>query len=251
MTSAVPRGDQGAAGYAVNAQYYAAIFPPDHRDAVVRGLRAVLPGTGSIVEIGCGTGLFTVELLEHLGPGAELFALEPSPVMRAAATTRLVDHPRAERVTVIPGDALSAPLPDDLAEVGAVVLLHVLTHLAPAERISVWRRHVPMLRAGGVLVVDPQWPQEPQDVPVDRWQGRRLGRYRYDTEAAARTSGPGVVDWTMTYRTVDDRDRLVDEQTVTFPSHVVSRTTLDAELAGHGLVAVEGIDEVWAWRRAR
>lgn len=243
-------GDDGAESYAVNAQFYEVIFPQQHRAAVTADLLAALARDAPVIEIGAGTGLFTAAIAEHLTPGTELIAVEPSAVMRAAFTTRMVDHPRAADVTLVAGSALTAAVPDDLPPLGALVLLHVLTHLSAAERAAVWDRFVPALRDGGVVVVDPQWPEAPQDVPASVSPGRTLGRYRYDTvvSAVARQDAPGTMEWQMTYRTILGQ-RVIDEQTVRFPSQVVSRETLDRELADRGLKAVEELTGAWAWRR--
>jgi 16S rRNA A1518/A1519 N6-dimethyltransferase RsmA/KsgA/DIM1 with predicted DNA glycosylase/AP lyase activity len=60
----------------------------------------------SILEGGAGTGLITTSLAGWTP--AEIFALEPSPGMRAVLPSRLSSRPELlSRVTVLPGDALS------------------------------------------------------------------------------------------------------------------------------------------------
>jgi SAM-dependent methyltransferase len=238
----------GASGYAVNAQYYDLIFPAAHRDAMRAALGALLgavpDGASRVVEIGSGTGLFTETLVAGLPAGGEVFAVEPAPVMRAALTTRLaaLDDPP---VTVLPDDALTAEVD---GPVDAVVLLHVLTHFSPADRKALWRHWVPRLRTGGLVVVDVQAPQEPVPVPATVMPGRTLGRRRYDTVAEAAVDGDRLV-WTMTYR-VHEGDRLVAEESVSFPSFVASDEVLHAELREAGCEpALDAPDGVLAWRR--
>lgn len=235
---------RGADGYAVNAQYYDLIFPAAQRDAMSAALTTLLAGARRVVEIGAGTGQFTEVLVANLPEGGEVFAVEPAPVMRAALTTRLAalgDPP----VTVLPHDALTAPVE---GPVDAVVLLHVLTHFSPADRAALWDRWAPRLAPGGVVVVDVQMPQAPVAVPPTAVPGRTLGRRRYDTVSEAVVDGDGLV-WTMTYR-VHEGDRLVSEESVSFPSFVVSDDALHAELRAAGLDPVADPPAgVLAWRR--
>jgi len=234
----------GVDGYAVNAQYYDLIFPAAQRDSVRAALGKLLDGAARVLEIGSGTGLFTETLLARLPPGGEVFAVEPAPVMRAALTTRLaaLDDPP---VTVLPESALTAEVDGPL---DAVVLLHVLTHFSPADRQALWARWVPRLRVGGLVVADVQAPQEPVSVPATVIPGRTLGRHRYDTVAGAVVDGDGLV-WTMTYR-VHERERLVSEETVSFPSFVVADDTLHTELRDAGCEPVPDVPPgMLAWRR--
>ncbi len=234
----------GASGYAVNAQYYDLIFPTAHRDELRSALGLVLGDASRVVEIGAGTGLFTETLLAGLPAGGEAFAVEPAPVMRAALTTRLAalgDPP----VTVLPNDALTAEVDGVL---DAAVMLHVLTHFSPVDRQAVWERWVPRLRRGGLVVVDVQAPQEPVAVPATVVPGRTLGRRHYDTVAEAVADGDRLV-WTMTYR-VHEGDRLLSEESVSFPSFVASNDALHAELREAGCELVEDAPGgVLVWRR--
>ncbi|MBP2337258.1 SAM-dependent methyltransferase [Saccharothrix coeruleofusca] len=234
----------GADGYAVNAQYYDLIFPADLRDAVSAALTTRLAGARRVVEIGSGTGQFTETLLANLPDGGEVFAVEPAAVMRAALITRLAaleDPP----VTVLPEDALTAEVD---GPVDAVVLLHVLTHFSPADREALWARWAARLNPGGLIVVDVQAPQTPVAVPPTTMPGRTLGRRRYDTVAEATVDGDGLV-WTMTYR-VHEGDRLISEESVSFPSFVVSDEVLHAELGDAGFEPTTDLrDGLLAWRR--
>ena len=234
---------RGADGYAVNAQYYDLIFPTAQRDAMRAALTSLLAGARRLVEIGAGTGLFTETLLANLPEGGEVFAVEPAPVMRAALSTRLaaLDDPP---VTVLPEDALTAEVD---GPVDAVVLLHVLTHFSPADREALWARWSSRLNPGGLVVVDVQAPQSPAPVPPSTIPGHTLGRRHYDTVAEAVVDGDGLV-WTMTYR-VHEGDRLLSQESVSFPSFVVSDETLHAELGEAGFEPVTDPPAgVLAWR---
>ncbi|HEX6339880.1 class I SAM-dependent methyltransferase [Umezawaea sp.] len=233
----------GADGYAVNAQYYDLIFPAAQRDAMSAALTTLLPGARRVVEIGAGTGQFTEVLVANLPEDGEVFAVEPAAVMRAALTTRLAAL-GAPPVTVLPDDALTAEVN---GPVDAVVLLHVLTHFSPVDRRALWARWVPRLTPGGLVVVDVQAPQTPVDVPPTVMPGRTLGRRRYDTVSRAAVEGDGLV-WTVTYR-VHEGDRLVSEDSVSFPSFIASDAVLHAELREVGCRPVTDPPAgVLAWR---
>lgn len=240
------QGRRRDAGYAVNGQYYDLIFPAAVRERLTAALRDLLPGTRRIAEIGSGTGVFTEAMLELLPPDGELFAIEPSPVMRAALATRLAALPGApERVTILVEDALSAKAPE---RVDAVVLLNVVMHFSPPERERLWERWVAMLNPSGLVIMESQYPQTPVAVPPAVVPGRRLGRRHYDTVTRADVLDGERITWTMSYRTMAG-DQVIHEDTAAFDCYVISDRQLDAELTTAGLrLVVERPGGVLAWR---
>lgn len=240
------RADQGL-GYAVNAPYYDLIFPEPVRDSLTAALRLLPEGARAVAELGPGTGQFTEALAEMLGPRAEIFAIEPARVMRAALVTRLARLPQAAgKVTVLPEDALTARVDVPL---DGVVLFNLIMHFSPADRPALWRRWAGALRPGGVLLAESQHPQTAVAVPPVVLPGRSLGRHRYETLSRAQVVGEDLIRWVMTYRTLRG-DEVVGEETAEFDCHVVSDETLAAELTAVGLErhpdAPEGVQ---AWRR--
>ncbi|MFI7615811.1 class I SAM-dependent methyltransferase [Nonomuraea terrae] len=245
MTEA-ERAEQGH-GYAVNAPYYDLISPEAAREALVAALDLLPEKAGAVAEIGPGTGHFTEALLARLGPDAEIFAIEPARIMRAALVTRLAGLPAAaERVTVLPEDALTAQVD---APLDGVVLFNLVMHFAPADRACLWKKWAEALRPGGVLLMESQYPQTATAVPPSLVPGRRLGRYRYETLSRADVAGEDLLRWVTTYRTLRG-DEVVREESAEFDCHVVSDDTLAAELSAAGLerhpAAPEGVQ---AWRR--
>ncbi|TDC56000.1 class I SAM-dependent methyltransferase [Actinomadura sp. KC345] len=241
------RAERGE-GYAVNAPYYDLIIPRDHWNAVAAALADVLHEARTVAEIGAGTGFFTLAMLDALGPGTEIFAIEPARIMRTGLVARLsaLGPDDASRVTVLPEDALAA---DPGTPLDAVVLLNCVMHFAPDERERLWRRWAERLRPGGLLVVEAQYPQRAEDVPASVVPGASLGRYRYETHSRAEAVGDGVVRWINTYRTLAG-DGLVREETAEFDCHVISDETLYAELAAAGLEpAPTAPTGLHVWRR--
>src|SRR5687767_8694960 len=123
MTDEAARADEGL-GYAVNAPYYDLILPEAHWAGLATALGELLKDARSVAEVGAGTGYFTEAMLGFLPQEAEIFAIEPARIMRAALATRLASLPEAaERVTVLADDASTA---DPGTGVDAVVLLNLV-----------------------------------------------------------------------------------------------------------------------------
>ncbi|MFI6012174.1 class I SAM-dependent methyltransferase [Streptomyces sp. NPDC051243] len=240
--------DQGL-GYAVNGPYYDVIFPEPVRASLSDALRLLVPGARTVADIGPGTGVFTETLLALVGREGEIFAVEPTRIMRAALVTRLSRMPAAaDTVTVLPEDALEAEVDVPL---DAVVLFNVIMHFSPEQRARLWRKWADALSPGGLLVMESQHPQTATAIPPSVVPGGRLGRHRYDTVARADVVGEDLIRWVMTYRTWRGDD-LIREEAAEFDCHVVSDEVLAAELTAVGLerhpAAPEGIQ---AWRRAQ
>lgn len=237
--------------YQINAQYYDLIFPAPVREQLTTALRTALPGVRRIAEIGAGTGLFTQVLADLVGEGGEVFAIEPSSVMRAALATRLAgladfdDGWAAQRVTIVPADALTAQIPES---VDAVVLLNVVMHFSPEQRIPLWRTWASALRPGGLIIVESQYPQQPVDVPETVVPGRTLGRYTYDTVIRAEALDDHRVRWVMTYRTRMG-DELVRTDVACFDCHVIPDRQLHQELRANACEPMpDSPDGVLVWR---
>jgi SAM-dependent methyltransferase len=234
------------AAYSIIGQYYDLIFPAETASTLNLALRALLPRSGTVVEIGPGTGLFTAVILDVLDGGGEVFAVEPSSTMRAALITRLAALPRAsDKITVLADDALSMRIESGA---DAVVALNVITHFSPMDRSRLWGVVAQTLVSGGLLVVDSQFQQVPSRVPPTVVPGRSLGRRYYDTVMRAEILDEERARWTMTYR-IHEGDRIVREDVAESDAYVVSDATLESELAAAGFEPVTNRPPgVLAWR---
>ncbi len=104
----------------------------------------------TVVDLGCGSGIFTEELLARAGhaPDLRVIAIDPSEHELAIFRRRVVDP----RVTVLRGKAQQVAA--DVAGAGgadAVILCNVLHQIPLRERGPVLRGVVEMLRPGGVV----------------------------------------------------------------------------------------------------
>lgn len=116
-----------------------------------REVLSVLPplGTGTLLDVGCGTGTL-LALARDRFPGARLIGAEPSAGMRGVAARTLAGQDVA--LLACPAEALT--LPD--ASVDALTCLNVLHYLAdPPAALREWRR---VLRPGSTLVLQDYVP---------------------------------------------------------------------------------------------
>lgn len=202
-------------------------------------LSGVDPGSGTVVEFGAGTGLGTEVLLDTLHP-APLLVAEPSAHLRAVLLARLSGRGDADRVTVFPTGAAQLPLPERVA---AAAGLHMIGHLAPAERRALFTALMPRLAPGAPVVFNVQPPDTAVEVPETPPFGVTVGRLRYEGQGRAVPIGPDRLRWTMTYRTLDG-DTEIARAVADYDWWTVSAATLAAELTQAGAAAVQVDDDL-------
>ncbi len=206
----------------------------DLGSTVAAHLAGVDPDSGTVLELGAGTGLGTGILLDAI-PDAPVLVAEPSAHLRAVLLARLADRWDGDRVTVYPGGASDLPLPDRIA---AVVGMHMIGHLRPDERRALLAALIPRLVPGAPVVLNVQPPDTAVEVPLTPPASRRLGRLRYEGQGRAEPVGPESVRWIMSYRTWDG-DTVLAEVMAEYEWWVVSAAALAAELAAAGLEVAE------------
>jgi hypothetical protein len=222
--------------YAASAEYLHLLSRPmwtGLRPRLVAALTGV-PDAGSVLELGAGSGLGTDVLLDTLPH--DVLAAEPSAALRGVLLARLADRD-AERVTVFPGGATEVPLPDRLA---AVVGMHMVGHLAPADRKRLWAAVAERLVPGGPVVLNVQPPEAAEPVPEWPWSGVTVGGLAYEGTGSAEPTGPDSVRWRMRYRTRRG-DTVLAGTSAAYDWWIVTAQGLAAELADAGLVT--SVDE--------
>ncbi len=113
---------------------------PSYPSAVVDLLRrecGLGPGT-AVSDMGAGTGIFSRLLLEA---GAEVYAVEPNPAMRAAAEEALGGHPRFRSV--------AAPAEETTLAAGSVSLVTAAQAFHWFDAAAARREFCRILRPGG------------------------------------------------------------------------------------------------------
>ena len=135
----------------ISSGLYDRRYPRPNR-RTLRKMKRSLPAGGRFLDVGAGTGRYTLPLLQVSGTSG--VALDICPVARTTLAERLGEFVRAERL-VIRGedaDALAADHPQafDLALLAFGVLAHVAGR---AERLRLLRAIRSMLKADGTLIL--------------------------------------------------------------------------------------------------
>jgi SAM-dependent methyltransferase len=107
--------------------------------------RACPPGARLVLDAGCGTGILIGPLVERLGPGARIVALDFAPAMLLEVGRKFPES----RILRVCADARALPFPGGLFD--AVLCFGLLPHLGEVRRAlaALW----PALRPGGVLAI--------------------------------------------------------------------------------------------------
>jgi demethylmenaquinone methyltransferase/2-methoxy-6-polyprenyl-1,4-benzoquinol methylase len=103
------------------------------------------------LEVGCGTGFFTLPIARLLGEQGSLVAMDMLPIS-VEAVTKKVQTANLKNVRVIQGDALNTQLAAESLD--AVLIFGVIpAPMLPLERLLSEMHHV--LKPGGTMAV---WP---------------------------------------------------------------------------------------------
>lgn len=199
---------------------------------LLRAAFGALPAEAIVAEIGAGTGLGTRVLLAE--SAAQVWALEPSLVMRAILTARIADDTAiSPRVTIVAGSAPGAlaQLPERL---DGVVCAHMLGHLQRDERRALYQWLAAHLSENGVCLVTTQEhhtgnPGDGGDAELR--QSRTIGQHEY---RSVELSNVPKGSFSSRYE-VWQGETLVRAHTHTGRWHAVSTSDLERELKGTGL----------------
>lgn len=111
---------------------------------------AAIPGE-TIADIGCGTGLLTLDLARAVGDAGRVIAIEPSQEMRSACEKRCGDR---TNVTILDGTVENLPLEDQ--SIDRAISLQVFEYVNNIETALLEAGRT--LKAGGRLVIgDLHW----------------------------------------------------------------------------------------------
>jgi len=149
-----------AAGHALLTRLYDPIVAVTMRERhfrslVAQRLDAALPEGGTVVDVGCGTGTFAIEMAA-LRLDAAVIGVDGDEEVLAIARAK----PSADRVDWRDGLAGELPLEDGSADAASMSLL--LHHLQPSAKDSALSDVRRVLRPGGTLhVADWGRPRDP------------------------------------------------------------------------------------------
>ncbi|MDE0203516.1 MAG: methyltransferase domain-containing protein [Rhodospirillaceae bacterium] len=141
----------GSYGQYISSGLYDRRYPRPNR-RTLRKMKRCLPPGGRFLDVGAGTGRYTLPLLQL--SGTRCVAHDICPVARETLAERLRDFVSDDRLVIRGGDPddLAAELPQtfDLALLAFGVLAHVARR---AERLRLLRAIRTMLRADGTLIL--------------------------------------------------------------------------------------------------
>ena len=119
------------------------------------GFKARLEQGAQVLEIGCGTGRFLLQLAKAW-PAVQATGVDIDPSGLALARSSIADAGLSQRVRVIEGDVAGVGAP---ASFDAAVMIEVLHEIAPARRQPIVDACARLLKPGGwLLIVDETYP---------------------------------------------------------------------------------------------
>jgi ubiquinone/menaquinone biosynthesis C-methylase UbiE len=187
------------------------------RRALVRAALAARPGE-RVLDVGCGPGFYTEELLDEVGREGAVVGVDASPQMLAVAAKRCERFPN---VAFQEGDAIALPVQE--ASFDAALCVQVLEYVADATA-ALAQMHRALRPGGRVVVWDVDWGT--------------LSWHSEDPERMARVLR--AWDEHLTHpslpRTLAARLRAAGFGQVGAEGHVFATTTLDPEAFGSGVV---------------
>jgi len=197
-----------------------------HAEATAPGVLALLEPVrgGSVVELGCGSGLLTRYLIDA---GHRVIATDASPAMLELARSYAGDAHEIRRL-VLPDD----PIPEADAIVGVGHALNYLDTVADVERSLVAIAQA--LRSGGVLAIDLcdlEWAAARTDQRPVGWVGED---WALVTEFSVPSSDRYVRQMATFTRNDDGTWRRDDER---HDNVMIDVSTVPALLAGHDVEA--------------
>ena len=122
----------------------------------------------TVVDYGCGPGLFALAAARLVGPGGTVYAVDLEPRMVELARRRAAEAGLAN-LRAVPSDGVRAALPDGVADfILCVQIMHY--HAKRTDRVAVARDLRRLLRPEGRVIIM-QWGPErgTRGSPTARW----------------------------------------------------------------------------------
>ncbi|MFD3702119.1 hypothetical protein ACFWUP_03120 [Nocardia sp. NPDC058658] len=140
--------------------------------------------------------------------------------------------PDGERVRAFPRGAEAPVLPERIC---AAIGIHMIGHLAPEVRRTLFADLVPRLTPGAPIIFNVQPPHTAETVEVQPFAVQQ-GQLRYEGSGRALPAGPDRLRWTISYRTLHE-DREISRAVAEYDWWIVTAEVLARELADAGAPA--------------
>ena len=141
-------------------------------DLITRVAAAQVSGDAKVLDIGCGAGNYTLQLLQQK-PGCDCTLIDLSQPMLTRAVERLEDS-TASHIETHCGDVREVPLPPDTYDI--VMAAAVLHHLRDdADWEQTFRKILDAMKPGGIFLVSDLVEQEITAARDVQWE--RYGDY--------------------------------------------------------------------------
>lgn len=200
------------------------------RKGFLKALSGLADVEGAVLDIGSGTGHGLVAVGRML-PDVEMFAIEPSPTMRAVLVSRIMQaEDLQKRTTVIPSTFEGADLPE---KVRAVLFLACIGLMDDAARRNFWGRLAKHMSPGGLVLFDVMMIDKPQPVEKIHVAEVPMGRNVYHAWAEGVPLDEQREKWVSTYQIVRD-GKVVLESHAEYTWQTVSLEDVAREAAPHG-----------------
>lgn len=208
------------------------------RKGFLEALSGLADVEGAVLDIGSGTGHGIVAVADVL-PDAEIYAIEPSPTMRAVLVSRIMQtEDLQKRATIIPSNFENAELPE---KVRAVLFLACIGLMDEAARRDFWGRLAARMSPGGLVLFDVMMIDKPKPVEKIHVAEVPVGRNVYHAWAEGVPLDEKREKWVSTYQIVRDGSVIL-ERHAEYVWQTVSLEDVAREAAPHGF-AFEPIND--------
>jgi len=183
--------------YVQSAEVYDILSSPHwqaRRESVLSALQAVQDLSGTILDVGAGTGT-GLRIIADAVPNAMILALEPSASMRVGLMTKvLLDEELRRRVTVEARPIQGAMLPDKLS---AALVCGCIGYLDRGERLEMWQTLANRIVPEGLVLADVMMWDRPQAVPSTRIAAVDVGELQYEMWVSGTPGDDDIMLWDM------------------------------------------------------
>ena len=217
--------------YSQQGEFYDVLCPRiwEHRKVYLDILTGLTDVDGAVMDIAAGSGHGVLAIAQAI-PGVEIYAVEPSAVMRAMLLSRVMNSEDLQkRVTVIPSSFEDFTIP---GKVRAAMLLACIGLFEESSRKQFWGKLASHMPSGGIVLFDVM-VDKPMVIEKMIASEGHVGRHTYTAFVEGLPYGEREQKWISTYQVKRDKE-LIQETHAEYIWHTVSLEDIANEAASHG-----------------